>query len=144
MGITLDPEEQLEVFGDHDPTQYAQEVEERWGDTDAYRESHRRTSSYSKADWERLGDESAQIEAEFAACLMGGVPADDERAMAAAEAHRRHIDTWFYPCSYEMHTSLADMYLSDERFTRHYDDQQPSLAAYVHAAIWANAAERAT
>lgn len=31
----------FEVFGDFDPTEYAEEVKERWGDTDAYRESQR-------------------------------------------------------------------------------------------------------
>lgn len=144
MGITLDPEELMEVFGDHDPTQYAQEAEERWGTTDAYRESHRRTSSYTKVQWQRLGAQSAEIESEFASCLSAGLPADSARAKAAAEAHRRHLDTWFYPCSYELQTGLADMYVADERFARHYDEQLPGLAAYVSAAIWANATERAS
>jgi MerR family transcriptional regulator, thiopeptide resistance regulator len=50
MGISLTPEERFEVFGDSDPSQYDAEVEERWGETDAYRESRRRTSSYTKDD----------------------------------------------------------------------------------------------
>ncbi len=41
MGISLTPEERFEVFGEHDPAQYEAEVEERWGDTDAYTESKR-------------------------------------------------------------------------------------------------------
>lgn len=142
MGISLDPEEMLEVFGEHDPTQYAGEVEERWGDTDAYRESHRRTSSYSKEDWQRLGAESEEIEAELAACLLAGEPSDGERATAAAERHRLHIDRWFYPCSHEMQVGLADMYVADPRFTAHYDDRAPGLAAYVRDAILANAVNR--
>jgi hypothetical protein len=36
------------------------------------------------------------------------------------------------------------MYLADERFTRHYEDIRPGLAAYVSAAIWANATEQAS
>ena len=38
MRINLTPEEMLEVFGDHDPTEHAAEAEERWGDTDAWNE----------------------------------------------------------------------------------------------------------
>ena len=38
MGINLDPAEMFEVFGNDDPTQYADEVERRWGDTAAYQE----------------------------------------------------------------------------------------------------------
>ena len=142
MGISLDPEEMLEVFGEHDPTQHAAEAEERWGDTDAYRESHRRTSSYTKEDWQRLGAESEEIEAELAACLLDGEPSDGARAMAAAERHRLHIDRWFYPCSYEMQAGLADMYVADPRFAAHYNDRAPGLAAYVHDAILANAVDR--
>ena len=142
MGISLDPEEMLEVFGEHDPTQHATEAEERWGDTDAYRESHRRTSSYTKEDWQRLGAESEEIEAELAACLLDGEPSDGPRAMAAAERHRLHIDRWFYPCSYDMQVGLAEMYVADPRFTAHYDDRAPGLAAYVHDAILANAVDR--
>jgi DNA-binding transcriptional MerR regulator len=139
MGISLNPEEMLEVFGEHDPTQHAQEARERWGETDAYQESHRRTSSYTKQDWQRMGEQSAAIEAELAACLVAGEPADGPRAKAAAEAHRRHIDEWFYPCSHEMQVVLADMYVQDPRFRAHYDDVEPGLADYVRDAVVANA-----
>ncbi len=44
MGINLTPEEKFEVFGDFDPDQHAEEVERRWGDTEAYAESQRRTA----------------------------------------------------------------------------------------------------
>ena len=43
MGIELEPHEMLEVFGEQDPTQYAAEAEQRWGDTEAYRQSQQRT-----------------------------------------------------------------------------------------------------
>jgi MerR family transcriptional regulator, thiopeptide resistance regulator len=139
MGINLDPEEMLAVFGDHDPAEHAQEARDRWGDTDAYRESHRRTSGYAKDDWLSMRDEAAAIEAELAACLAAGEPAEGARAKAAAEAHRRHIDAWFYPCPHEMQVGLADMYVQDPRFRAHYDDIAPGLAEYVHDAIIANA-----
>lgn len=142
MGINLEPEEILEVFGESDPRAYAAEAEERWGETDTYRESHRRTSTYTKGDWLRLGEESERIEAEFADCLVGGLPAEDKRAMAAAEAHRLHIDTWFYPCSHDMQVALADMYVSDPRFAQHYDTRATGLAEYVRDAILANAIGR--
>ena len=31
-----------------------------------------------------------------------------------------------------MHRNLVEMYLADERFTRHYDDVEPGLAQFVH------------
>lgn len=41
--------------------EYKQEVEERWGETDAYKESKRKTSTYSKEDWVKIKSESENI-----------------------------------------------------------------------------------
>ncbi len=139
MGIQLTPEEMLEVFGDADPTQHAAEAQERWGDTDAYRESHRRTSRYTKADWQRMQVESEAVESALAAAYASGEPAGSVAAMDAAEAHRRTISSWFYDCSYEIHRGLAQMYVADERFAAHYDQRAAGLAQYVHDAVLANA-----
>ena len=144
MGIGMDPEELLEAFGDADPGQHAQEAEERWGGTDAFRESRRRASAYRRDDWTRLRAESEAVETEFAACLVSGEPADGSRATSAAEAHRLHIDSWFYPCSHEFHVGLAQMYVADARFTAHFDDRAHGLAGYVHDAILANARDHVT
>ena len=139
MGMDLTPDEMREVFGDDDPTKHQQEAEERWGNTDAYRESQRRTSRYTKADWAQQAAESSDIEGAFVVALQAGLPADSVEAKAAAERHRLQIDTWFYPCSHEMQTGLAEMYLADARFTAHYEARAVGLAQYVHDAIVANA-----
>jgi hypothetical protein len=60
--------------------------------------------------------------------------------MDLAEAHRQHISRWFYDCDYEMHRGLADIYVSDPRFTAAYDDIEPGFSQYVHDAMYANAA----
>lgn len=140
MGIQLTPEEMVEVFGEHDPTQYDAEVEQRWGDTVAYRESRRRTSRYTKADWLACKAEGGAAVQAMLDAMQAGLPSASPEAMAGAEAHRLHIDRWFYPCGYQMQTGLADMYVADPRFTAHYDDLAPGLAQYVHDAIHANAA----
>jgi DNA-binding transcriptional MerR regulator len=140
MGIQLTPEERFEVFGEHDPAQYDAEVEERWGDTDAYRESRRRTSSYTKDDWLRIKADGEQISRRFAAALRSGVPAESEAAMDIAEEHRQQISRNFYDCPPEMHAGLGRMYVEDERFTATYEAIAPGLAQYVSTAVQANAA----
>jgi MerR family transcriptional regulator, thiopeptide resistance regulator len=139
-GMTMDRTEMFEAFGDFDPTQYEDEVKERWGETDAYRESARRTGRYTKDDWKRLGAETEAIEAGLASLLASGESASSEAAMDLAERHRLHIDRWFYPCSHQMQVGLSEMYVADDRFRKHYDDRQAGLAQYVHDAIAANAA----
>jgi MerR family transcriptional regulator, thiopeptide resistance regulator len=143
MGISLTPEERFEVFGDFDPDAHAAEVEERWGGTDAYRESQRRVSRYTKGDWVRLKAEAAAATNAMVDALKAGLPADSVQAMHGAEAHRRQISDWFYDCSYEIHVGLAEMYIADPRFTATYEKIAPGLAKYVHGAILANAARQA-
>ncbi|WP_030177336.1 MerR family transcriptional regulator [Streptomyces sp. NRRL S-813] len=140
MGINLTPEEKFEVFGDHDPDQYADEVEERWGDTEAYRQSRQRTAGYTKQDWKRVTDELNAIHHRMGDLLAQGVPADSEAAMDVAEEHRLFITRSYYDCAHQMHTCLGEMYVSDPRFTATYEEIRPGLAAYMRDAIVANAA----
>lgn len=139
MGINLDPHEMFEVFGEHDPTEHAEEARHRWGDTEAYKESARCSASLSKHDWKQVTAEGAATESRFAEAMTAGLPASSPEAMGAAEAHREHISRWFYPCSYEMQLGLAAMYVDDPRFSAHYEQRAPGLARYVHDAIRANA-----
>ncbi|MGA3487304.1 MerR family transcriptional regulator [Micromonosporaceae bacterium DT55] len=139
MGMSLTPEERFDVFGDQDPQQYAEETKQRWGGTDAYRESARRAGQHSKEDWLRIKAENEDWNRRFTEVMAAGAPAGGPAAMALAEEHRQHICRWFYDCSYEMHTALADMYLADARFTETYEKIRPGMAAYLAEAIHANA-----
>jgi MerR family transcriptional regulator, thiopeptide resistance regulator len=143
MGFALTPEEQFEVFGtDKVGGEWAQEAEHRWGETDAYRESQRRTAAYTKQDWARMKAESDTQLRAMRDVLLAGVAPDSAEAMALAEQHRQFLNRWFYDCGYDMHRNLADMYVADERFTKTFEDVAPGLAQYVHDAIFANAASR--
>jgi DNA-binding transcriptional MerR regulator len=139
-GIGMDEKDLFEVFGDFEPKDHEDEARERWGDTDAYKESARRTERYSKDDWERIKTEQDAIEAGFAAALAAGEPADGPEALALAERARLAIDRSFYPCSRGMHSNLARMYVADARFATHYEGRAPGLALYVCDAILANEA----
>jgi DNA-binding transcriptional MerR regulator len=139
MSVRLTPEEKFEVFGGHDPDQYEDEVRERWGDTDAYKESQRRSASYTKEDWQRIMDEHQDISRRLAELMASGAAADSAAAMDLAEEHRGWIRGNHYDCSYEMHTCLGEMYVADERFAATYDAFRPGLAVFLRDAILANA-----
>jgi len=124
-----------------DEGMYAAEARARWGETDAYRESERRTATYSRADWAEMRAELVAIEERLAWLLTSGSPADGNEAREAAERHRRHITRWFYECDPEMHRLLAQMYVTDAGFTEHYERRAPGLAQYVHDAILATSGQ---
>jgi len=126
-------------MNEHDQDRFEGEASERWGDTEAYRESSRRTRGYSADDWRNINAELEEIEAGFAAAMADGDAPEAPRAMDLAETARRHIDRWYYPCSHAMHVALARMYTADPRFENHYEKRAEGLAAFVSAAINANA-----
>lgn len=139
MGMKLTKEEQKELFGDGYSDELAAEAQERWGDTDAWQESQRRTSSYTKEDWVRIKAEFEQVQQAFAEAKRSGAAPDSAQAMDAAEAHRRHIADRYYELDHDAHRGLGDMYVADPRFTKNYEDLEPGLAQYVRDAIHANA-----
>jgi DNA-binding transcriptional MerR regulator len=139
MGIQLTPEERFEVWGDFDPDEYEAEAEERWGDSDAFGESQRRVSRYSKEDWLRIKAEAENVTKRLIAAMASGEPPDGDVAMGLVEEHRQHISRWFYECSHETQTALGDMYVADPRFRKTYEDMAEGLAEYVRTAIRASA-----
>lgn len=138
-GKTMDQEKMFEAFGDFDPAKYEAEVKERWGDTEAYKESARRTKGYTKQDWQEMKAELERIQQALGALVGAGRAPNEPAAMDLAEQWRQHISKWFYPCSYAMHRGLGEMYVSDSRFMENIDRVKPGLARFTRDAILANA-----
>jgi DNA-binding transcriptional MerR regulator len=134
-GRVMEDEQVKSLFEGFDHEAYAEEAERRWGDTDAYKESARRTRRYGKAEWDAIRRESEAIYARFAELLAEGTAPTDARVRGVVEAHRAHIDRWFYPCSPNMQRGLAQLYVSDARFTANIDRIAPGLARFMHDAI---------
>lgn len=142
---TLEKEEQVmakdkkfDVLEGFDPDQYEDEVKEKWGQTDAYKESARRTKQYSKDDWARYKQEANNLNEQMAALMDDGHYPDSAEALAVVEKMRLQIDTWFYPCSRAMHAQLGEMYVMDARFTETYEKIHTGMAEFMKAATAAN------
>ena len=118
-------------------SEYDGEVQARWGDTEAYKQSQRKTSKYSNEDF-RLAkiDQEAATEL-FVYAFGNGLEINSEKTQAAVVAHREAISKWFYECNIDMQRNLALMYINDERFKKYYDGRVRGLAQYVHDAIMA-------
>ena len=127
------------IFDGFDPDQYADEAKQRWGHTDAYKISMKRTKSYTEADWHKLKDEQAAIYADAFAAMRASKRPDDPRVMDVAERHRLSIDRWFYPCSPAMHKGLADPLRGGSAVRREHRQARAGLTAFLAAAIRANA-----
>lgn len=68
-GGTMTDDDVKKVFDGFDPTQYEEEVQDRWGQADSYAESRRRVGSYTEDDWTRQRQESNENVAAFVGLL---------------------------------------------------------------------------
>ncbi len=113
--------------------EYAKEVKERWGATDAYAQSEAKAKNRTKADWDVMNDKMNALIREFAA--------NRSEAPDSAKAHEL-VGNWqkflcdnYYDCPNEMLGSLAEMYVGDERFKKNIDSNGEGTAQFMHDAI---------
>lgn len=143
MRSPLTDAEKRELWGDftdHEE-EYLDEVETRWGDTEAYAQSARRVSRYGRAEWEQINHDNAAIEARIRELMDGGVDPCSPEAMDVAEAQRLHISRWFYAMDHEFHVQKSDLYVHEPRFRAGIEQNtRPGAAEWLQVAIKANAA----
>jgi MerR family transcriptional regulator, thiopeptide resistance regulator len=137
-GMTMSNEKVKQLFDGFDPSVYEDEVIERWGNTEAYQESARRTATYGPADWARYKAEAQSVGERLVALMQAGRPPDDPDVQVGVEAHRKLIDAWFYPCSVAMHKQLGAGYVTDPRFRANLDKCAPGYAQFLSDAIAAS------
>ena len=117
------------------PDPFESEARQRWGETREFAESQRRLKKYSQNDIDQAKQELLNITNDFAELKRTRISTDSPSAMNLVIQHRDHISRWWYECTPEIQSGLADMYISDSRFSEYYEKVEPGLAQYVHDAI---------
>ena len=123
-----------ELFNAFDEEKYAQEAEERWGDTDAYKISTKRWSSYSDAQKEKIKQEGGEITIRMVGAKPDLEP-DDPGVQEAIGDYLRYLNTYFYPCDAKFLNELSKMWVADERFAINYERIREGGAKFVRAAV---------
>ena len=118
------------LFGGFDPSLYAEEAEQRWGQTEAFKTASRRTKSYSSADWAKIKSEEAAIWTDAASAMTSGADCNSEAAGKLSERHRQHIDRWYYAISGTAYAALGDLWESDARFIANIDAYAEGLTGW--------------
>lgn len=136
-GITMNKKDMFKAFDmseiEKHQEKYAEETRQKYGKSDAYKESQEKTSKYSKDDWAAVMSRG-QVIFEKIAAHMDKAPDAPEVQEAVAE-WRQHITQSFYNCTPEIFRGLGEMYVADERFTTNIDQTKAGLAAFLSKAI---------
>ena len=112
---------------------YAEEVKNRWGNTDAYKEYEKKTKSYDKNAWNTINEDMAKILKEFAD--NRNEDPNSDIAQELVEKWRMYITSNFYNCTKEILSGLGLMYTSDERFKKNIDQYGEGTAEFMAKAI---------
>lgn len=112
---------------------YAEETKEKYGNTDAYKESIKKTSKYTKEDWTSIMAKQEEIYKKVIDNMDKG-PADEKVQKAIAEL-RQYITDNFYNCTPEIFRGIGELYVCDERFTVNIDKYKSGLAKFLKEAM---------
>ena len=125
----------MSVFDNSEFEKYKNEVKEKWGQTEAYKEHSEKTKTYSKEKWNNLASGMDQIMAMFSTCLKNGNEAKSVEVQELVRKLQNHISENYYHCTNEILASLGGMYIADERFKNNIDKHAIGTAEYISKAI---------
>jgi DNA-binding transcriptional MerR regulator len=127
-----DDKDMFASFSDYEMNQYKEEAKERWGKTDAYKQSQERTKNWTKDDYKKISEDGKKFTQTLADSM--DLPVNDPKVQALITQHHHGIEV-FYDCPKAMYRELGKMYVADPRFTAYYDKFRPGLAQFVCDAI---------
>ena len=125
----------MKAFDNSDFEKHKAEAQEKWGNTDAYKEHEEKTKNYSKQKWNDLAEGMDRIMAEFALCMKRGAEPDSGEAQSLVKCLQNHITENYYLCTNEILAGLGQMYVGDERFKNNIDKNADGTAEFICEAI---------
>jgi len=128
----INDEELYDAFKDDDVKEYQYEVKQRWGNTEAYKQSQAKVSKMTKAQMQKLKEDGTKHTQTIADNMYKGIDHPDVQALIK-KSHEGV--NFFYECSLDMFHNLGQMYVDDPRFTAYYEKFAPGLAVFMRDAI---------
>lgn len=114
---------------------YKSEAQQKWGNTDAYKDHEEKTKNYSKQKWNDLTEGMDALMSEFALCMKNNCSPDSTDAQSLVKKLHTHITENYYNCTNEILAGLGQMYVADERFKNNIDKHAEGTADFMRKAI---------
>ncbi len=107
------------VFDTQKIDEYAKQAKQRWGKTDAYKESVQKAAGRSKEEEQNIAKEFMQIFAEFGE--LKNTKPESGAAQEQVKKLQDYITEHYYKCSDDILYSLGQMYAAGGEFTENID-----------------------
>ncbi len=132
--INMSDDELYGNFSKEEMEKYAEEAKERWGHTEAYKQSQERYKKMGKEGLKKVLAEGTQISANIAGLMKKGKKPEDPEVQKQIALHYNWL-RHFYEPGPEMYQGLAKMYVEDDRFKKNIDKQGEGLAEFMRDAM---------
>lgn len=136
-GKQMDSNKRLQPFDrsklDKMQEQYEQEVKERYGHTEAFKQAEEKRKSYIDDDFAKMEQERIAIFEKIAAVM--DLNPEEKTVQELIHEWRMHITRYHYECTLEIFRGLGEMYTADERFEDNFNKVKNGLAEFMSDAI---------
>lgn len=126
----VDDKELYGNFSKEEMERYTEEARQKWGKTEAFKQSEVRVKKLGKEGLKRVLAESGKLTEEIAACMKSGEKPTSETAQKLIARHYDGLRAFYEP-NLELYQGLAEMYVADERFKQNYEKVAVGLAEYM-------------
>lgn len=109
-----------------------QEAYARWGSK--VEESEQKLSKLSKSERQKLFEQGRQIATQVAENMNQNLEPSSPKTQQNIDLYFQYMQN-FYVCTPDIFKGLAEMYISDPRFTKYYEDIAPNLSNYINQAM---------
>jgi DNA-binding transcriptional MerR regulator len=132
---TMEDKELYEGFSKEEMEAWNKEAEERWGNTDAYKQSKGKYESLTREQKLAMKKAGEDLMEEIVANMGKGAASPEVQALV-----QRHYDNlrFFYEPNPKLYRGLADMYIGyqgDVRFRAYFEKHHKDLPEFMHNAM---------
>ncbi len=107
------------TFNKEEINRYKEEVRERWGSTQIYKEYEKKTKDKTDKELGTMADKLLSLFAEIGS--LRKLPPDAKEVQAKIKELQKFITDHYYTCTNEILQNLSRMYVSDERMEQNID-----------------------
>ncbi len=111
---------------------YTEEARQRWGDTEAFKQSQIRVKKMGKEGLNQVLKETCKIYEDIVSQMPQGPESESVQLLMAKHYNSLRA---FYEPNLELYRGLADLYIADERFEAFYEKIAVGLAQFMHDAM---------
>lgn len=113
---------------------YVEEARQKWGNTEAYKQSTERVRKMGKDGLNKVLKEAGKLTKDIAEYMKDGEKPASEKVQKLISRHYDGLRAFYEP-NPELYRGLANMYVDDPRFKANYEKVAWGLAEYMQEAM---------